>query len=79
MGTDFHTAWRNADGSPNPQGFAETPLDGTYGSIGYHMSGGVAQVTPTPFEPTTTTAPAQSTTKTTTSGVSSFFCFQHCT
>ena len=69
LGTDFHTAWRNADGSPNPQGFAETPLDGTYGSIGYHMSGGISQATPTPSDPVSTTAPSEgTTTKPATSG-----------
>lgn len=61
MGTDFHTAWRNADGSPKPAGFAETPSDGTYAGLGYHMANGITQ-TPTPgtsgevdpTEPTTT-------------------------
>ena len=40
MGTDFHKAWRNADGSPNPGGFAETPSNGAYSSVGYHMYDG---------------------------------------
>lgn len=44
MGTDFHAEWRNADGVPNPAGFAETPSDGTYAELGYHMSKGLAQV-----------------------------------
>jgi len=61
MGTDFHTEWRNADGTPNPKGFAETK--GTYAALGYHMSNGVTQETPTPVEttkPAQTTAPASS-------------------
>jgi pectate lyase len=37
MGTDFHKAWRNADGSPSPKGFAEQK------DRGYHMSGGLTQ------------------------------------
>ncbi|MDE7363852.1 MAG: hypothetical protein K2N27_03035, partial [Ruminococcus sp.] len=59
MGTDFHTAWRNADGSPNPGGFAET--NGTYKSVGYHMYNGV---TPSTSQTTSsaTTKPVQTTT-----------------
>ncbi|MGN0607137.1 MAG: dockerin type I domain-containing protein [Oscillospiraceae bacterium] len=66
MGADFHTAWRNADGSPNPAGFAETPSNGTYASLGYHMANGVSQVeTPsTPDTPPTT--PTETTVTTTT-------------
>ncbi|MBR1459759.1 MAG: RICIN domain-containing protein, partial [Oscillospiraceae bacterium] len=41
MGNDFHQTARNADGSPNFGGFAETK--GTYKSIGYHFSSGVTQ------------------------------------
>lgn len=62
MGTDFHTAWRNADGSPNPGGFAETPANGTYAKLGYHMSNGSSQGTTTTT--TTTTKPVQTTTTT---------------
>ncbi len=47
MGTDLHKVWRNEDGSPQPDGFAETPENGTYASIGYHMQKGVTQI-PTP-------------------------------
>lgn len=36
MGTDFHTTWRNADGSLNPKGFMET-VAGDYCSMGYHF------------------------------------------
>ncbi|MBR3630531.1 MAG: hypothetical protein IKN55_08700, partial [Oscillospiraceae bacterium] len=43
MGTDFHQTWRRADGSPNPAGFAETPANGTYAAIGYHMANGIRQ------------------------------------
>ncbi len=66
MGTDFHKAWRTAEGMPNPGGFAETPSDGTYAELGYHMSKGLAQTsTPainynvgaqTPEESSTTTS-----------------------
>ncbi|MBR2085539.1 MAG: dockerin type I repeat-containing protein, partial [Oscillospiraceae bacterium] len=80
MGTDFHKAWRNADGSPNPKGFAEQK------DRGYHMSAGLTQAstpaisydapavqptetTPVPTETTaavTNTTPAAETTTTTT-------------
>lgn len=50
MGTDFHAAWRNADGSPNPGGFFETASSSSYKDMGYHMSNGVTPPTP----PTTT-------------------------
>ena len=80
MGTDFHKAWRNADGSPNPKGFAEQK------DRGYHMSAGLTQAstpaisydapavqptetTPAPTETTaavTNTTPAAETTTTTT-------------
>ena len=74
--TDFHKVWRNADGSPNPGGFAETPSNGTYATLGYHMSKGVSQVatpaigtgatTPVSTETTaSTTASEQTTTETT--------------
>ncbi|MCR4861198.1 MAG: silent information regulator protein Sir2 [Ruminococcus sp.] len=43
MGTDFHKAWRNADGSPKPSGFAETASNSAYSSIGYKMSSGISQ------------------------------------
>ena len=36
MGTDFHTKWRNSDGTLNTGGFAETT--GTYKSLGYHFT-----------------------------------------
>ncbi|MBQ8079776.1 MAG: hypothetical protein IJ236_07475 [Oscillospiraceae bacterium] len=74
--TDFHKVWRNADGSPNPGGFAETPSNGTYATLGYHMSKGVSQVAtpaigtgatiPVSTETTaSTTASEQTTTETT--------------
>lgn len=69
MGTDFHTAWRKSDGTPNPGGFAETPSNGTYASVGYHMANGVSQVTPpstTPSTPVQTTTPTTSSSKPTT-------------
>lgn len=73
MGTDFHKAWRNADGSPKPSGFAETASNTTYSSVGYKMSGGVSQAsapavyTTGTLEPeTTTTAPETTTVSETT-------------
>ncbi|MBQ8927734.1 MAG: right-handed parallel beta-helix repeat-containing protein [Oscillospiraceae bacterium] len=66
MGTDFHKAWRNADGSPNPGGFAETASNGTYASLGYHMYNGVTQDDPQPTSPVTepTEPPTQAPTST---------------
>lgn len=71
MGTDFHSAWRNADGSPKPAGFAET--SGTYKALGYHMASGVAQAAApavysdsAPAEGTTATSEATTTVTTTT-------------
>ena len=64
MGTDFHTVWRNADGSLDPAGFAETPENGTYAKLGYHMSDGSSQ----PVVTTVSTQPVQTTTATTTTG-----------
>lgn len=62
MGTDFHTTWRNADGSPNPGGFAEYHfMSGVY-DMGYHMSNGTQQTIVT----TQTTTSAKNTTATTT-------------
>ena len=66
MGTDFHTVWRNADGSLNPAGFAETPENGTYAKLGYHMSDGSSQ----PVVTTVSTQPVQTTTTTTTTTTS---------
>ena len=63
MGTDFHKAWRNADGSPKPSGFAETASNSTFSGLGYKMSKGVSQkATPAVYttgtlQPETTTAP----------------------
>ena len=68
MGADFHTAWRNADGSINTKGFVETPSNGTYSSIGYHMSGGTSQQPSGSTTTTTTTSTTTSSTTTTTTG-----------
>ncbi|SEH40776.1 Pectate lyase [Ruminococcus flavefaciens] len=71
MGTDFHKAWRNADGSPKTGGFAETASGSAYKNIGYHMSSGVKQTsTPDPYangtsNPVQTTSSAATTTTTT--------------
>ena len=65
MGTDFHTAWRNTDGSPKPAGFAET--NGTYKSLGYHMASGISQNTaPAVYADGQWTPPATTTSTTTT-------------
>ncbi|MBE6861136.1 MAG: hypothetical protein E7499_07670 [Ruminococcus sp.] len=69
MGTDFHTAWRGADGTINNNGFAETT--GTYSSIGYHLSGngtaslliGQTGASTTPSITTTTTPSGVTVTK----------------
>ena len=75
MGTDFHKVWRTGSGAPSPAGFAETTSNGTYGTVGYKMSGGVDQKpSPDPYagspskEPpvTTTTETTTTTTSTTT-------------
>ena len=68
MGTDFHTAWRNSDGSPNPAGFAETVSDSAYKEIGYKMSNGTNQ---TPVTTQTTASVSQTTTTTTTTATAS--------
>lgn len=67
MGTDFHTLWRNADGSPNPDGFAETVSSSAYSEIGYKMYSGIDQ---TPVTTQTTTSAVQTTTTTTTTTTS---------
>ena len=74
MGTDFHKAWRNADGSINTQGFLEVVSSSEYASMGAVMSAFSSQ-TPTslpkydtsePAVTTTTTAVTTTTTTTTT-------------
>lgn len=63
QGTDFHTAWRNADGSVNTNGYFETK--GEYVSMGYHFTG--SSVTPPVTTQSTTNSNAQTTTTTTSS------------
>lgn len=65
MGTDFHTAWRNADGSINTAGFAETT--GTYASMGYHFTSSGPVVPPTTTVVTTAVTGTETTVKTTVS------------
>lgn len=61
MGTDFHTVWRNADGSVKTGGFAETT--GTYKELGYHFENGGTVVPPTTTPaPVTTPKPTTTTT-----------------
>lgn len=62
MGTDFHTVWRNSDGSINTGGFAKTT--GTYESLGYHFDS--TSVVSPETTTTATTASAQAATTTTT-------------
>ncbi len=63
QGTDFHTAWRNADGSLNPGGLYETADSSSFQSMGYHMDNGTV-VTP-PVTTSATTTPSGSATVTT--------------
>lgn len=65
MGTDFHTAWRNADGSINTAGFVETT--GTYASMGYHFTSSGPVVPPTTTVVTTAVTGTETTVKTTVS------------
>ncbi len=67
MGTDFHKVWRNADGSPNPGGFAEQPLKSGVNDMGYHMSNGTPQQPSGSTTTTVSTTTSSSTTTTTTS------------
>ena len=65
QGYDFHTLWRNADGSVNPQGFAELKEGTAYAQLGAHFTA----YAPTPVPQITTTVsetPAVTTTTTTT-------------
>ncbi|MDY3258666.1 MAG: right-handed parallel beta-helix repeat-containing protein [Ruminococcus callidus] len=61
QGTDFHTAWRNADGSLNLGGLYETVKDGEYGTMGYHF-----EKSETPVVTTATTVSTTTTTTVTT-------------
>ncbi len=73
MGSDFHTLWRNGDGSIYTAGFAQTTDNGTYADLGYKFSlEYVEEQDPTeppttePTEPTTeepTTEPSEETTE----------------
>lgn len=63
MGTDFHTAWRNADGSINTAGFVETT--GTYASMGYHFTSSGPVVPPTTTVVTTAVTNTETTVNTT--------------
>ncbi|HAP79734.1 MAG TPA: silent information regulator protein Sir2 [Ruminococcus sp.] len=62
QGTDFHTAWRNADGSLNTNGLYETT--GDYKSMGYHFSNS-AVTPPVTTATTSATKPTETTTTTT--------------
>lgn len=58
QGTNFHTVWRNPDGTLNPGGLYETADNSKYSTMGYHMAG----YTPTEPQPSSTTVPASTTT-----------------
>ena len=62
QGTDFHTAWRNADGSLNLGGLYETVKDGEYGTMGYHFE---KSETPVVTKATTVSTTTTTTTVTT--------------
>ncbi len=73
MGSDFHTLWRNADGTVYTKGFAETVTNGAYAALGcrFTYSEGSSGIVTPPVETTTTTStsdptPSQTTTTTTT-------------
>lgn len=70
QGTDFHTAWRNADGSLNLGGLYETTTNGTYAKIGYHMYNGTGPVVTTTTTNGGGTGTTTTTVKTTTSNSS---------
>lgn len=71
VGTDFHTAWRNADGSINNGGLYETVSGSTYYSMGYHMYNGSAVITTTATSATTKTTTTTTTTVATAASTSS--------
>ncbi|MCQ2206669.1 MAG: hypothetical protein MJZ02_00420 [Paludibacteraceae bacterium] len=50
---DFHTVWRNADGSLNPKGYMETKA-GDFCSMGYHMVNLDCAIEELPNNPTQT-------------------------
>jgi hypothetical protein len=67
MGTDFHSVWRNADGSLNTGGFVETT--GTYESMGYHFTSSSSTTPVTTTATSVSTAATSTTTQTTTATV----------
>ncbi|MDE5946218.1 MAG: right-handed parallel beta-helix repeat-containing protein [Oscillospiraceae bacterium] len=66
QGTDFHTSWRNSDGSINTNGFFETASNSEFKSIGYHFDS--VSVTPVVTTAITTNKPNDTTTTTTKAG-----------
>lgn len=67
MGSDFHTEWRDADGSPNVHGFAVLKEGSSYEALGFKEVDGDAQVktpeistvtSPDTTEPTDPTEPS---------------------
>lgn len=66
QGTNFHTVWRNTDGTLNLSGLYETVENGTYGSMGYHFDQTSIDPTPVVTVPVTTTTSVITTTTTTT-------------
>lgn len=66
QGTDFHTAWRNADGSLNPGGLYETADSSSYKTMGYHLYNDSIVVPPTTTTSTTSSNQTETTTTTAT-------------
>lgn len=65
QGTDFHKAWRNADGTIKTGGLYETASNSKYASMGAHFANGTVNVTTT----STTQKPVTTTTTTVTATV----------
>ena len=75
MSTNFHTAWRNSDGSINLGGFGDTT--GTYGNIGSHLSSGSSSSTPVVTTTAMSSTPAVTTTKASSSSTPSTGGYDH--
>lgn len=61
MGSDFHTAWRNADGSINVHGFMQLKSDSSFTGLGAEFES--SSVEPPVTEPVTTTVSETTTAK----------------
>ena len=65
MGTDFHTVWRNADGTINTNGFMQTVTKGAYEKLGANFS--AIDLPVVPVTSASTSASGSQTTETTVS------------